>query len=79
MNEAKFTPKTKRTCVLNLAMGEISLIDVNRLRDLIDELFKLPLRDVMVCCVIDEHHYLPLLIILLTYLHGTIFLFLLPL
>ena len=50
----KFAPKTKGNCVLNLAMREIRLIDANRLGNLIEELLKLPLRDVMVCFVIDE-------------------------
>ena len=54
MNEAMFASKTKGKCVLNSAMGEISLIDANRLGDLIDELLKLPLRDAMVCFVINE-------------------------
>ena len=54
MNEAKFAPKTKRNCVLNLAIGKISLIDANRLGNLIYELLELPLRDAMVCFVIEE-------------------------
>ena len=76
MNEAKFAPKTKGKFILNFATGEISLIDTNRLTDLIDELLKLSLRDVMVCFLINEWHCLPLLIILLAYLHGTTFLLL---
>ena len=54
MNEAKFAPKTKGNCILNLAMGEMSLIDANRLGNLIEELLKLPLRDAMICFVIYE-------------------------
>ena len=54
MNESKFDPKTKENCVLNLAIGEISLIDADRLGDLMDELLKLPRKDAIVCCVIDE-------------------------
>ena len=54
INEAKFTPKTKRNCVLKLVMGETSLIDANRLENLLDELLELSLRDVMVCFVMDE-------------------------
>ena len=54
MNEAKFAPKTKGNCILNLAMGEMNPIDSNRLENLIDELLELPLRDVMVCFVIYE-------------------------
>ena len=60
MNEAKFAQKTKGNCILNLAIGEICLIDANRLGNLIDELLELPLRDAMDCCVIDEYHCLPL-------------------
>ena len=54
MNEAKFALKTKGNCILKLAIGEMSLIDANRLRNLIDELLESSFRDVMVCCVIDE-------------------------
>ena len=54
MNEAKFAPKIKGNCILNLAMGEMSLIDANRLENSIYELLELPLRDAMVCFVIYE-------------------------
>ena len=54
MNEAKFAPKTKGNCILNLAMREMSLIDANRLGIFIDELLELPLRDAMICFVIYE-------------------------
>ena len=47
MNEAKFELKTKRNCILNLTIGEIGLIDADRLENLIDELLGLPLRDAM--------------------------------